>query len=184
MILEVDGKSDAVIQDAENLRKFCIDKGALNVISASDKKEAEDIWKARKSLSSALFKIAPNKINEDIVVPISCIPDMVRRIRKIQETTSLNIVSFGHAGDGNIHCNIMYNKKNSQECIMAQYAVDKLFADTLELGGTITGEHGVGITKIKYLPKEIGEYEIEIMRGIKKVFDPYNILNPGKIFLN
>jgi glycolate oxidase len=108
---------------------------------------------------------------------------MVRRIEQIQNRTGLAIVSFGHAGDGNIHCNIMYHRQNPEERMLAELAMDELFTHTLELGGTITGEHGVGITKIKYLPKEVRESEIEIMRGIKKVFDPENIMNPGKIFI-
>ena len=152
------------------------------MVIASDLKQASDLWRARKALSTALFKIAPNKLNEDIVVPLSLIPEMVRRVAQIQKRTGLKIVSFGHAGDGNIHCNIMYNKKNKEELMLAHSAMDELFAHTLELGGTITGEHGVGITKMKYLPKEVMKCEIELMRGIKKVFDPGNILNPGKIF--
>jgi len=92
------------------------------------------------------------------------------------------VVSFGHAGDGNIHCNIMYDKNDADQAKRAEKAVDDLFKATLELGGTITGEHGVGITKMKYLSMEIGSHELEIMKQIKKVFDPENILNPGKIF--
>ncbi|MBF0412645.1 MAG: FAD-binding protein [Desulfamplus sp.] len=184
LIIEVDGSVQAAAQEAEKIKNFCISKGAEQVILSSNPKETADIWSARKALSTALFKIAPNKINEDIVVPLSSIPEMVRRIEQIQKRTGLPIVSFGHAGDGNIHCNIMYNRKDPKELTLAESAMDELFAHTLELGGTITGEHGVGITKMKYLPKEFGECEIEIMRGIKKVFDPHNILNPGKIFKN
>ncbi|MBF0203865.1 MAG: FAD-binding protein [Desulfamplus sp.] len=183
LIIEVDGSESLVAQDAEKIKKFCIDKGALQVIPAADAKEAAELWAARKALSASLFKIAPNKINEDIVVPINRIPEMVNRIQGIQKRTGLNIVSFGHAGDGNIHCNIMYHKQNPQESMLAESAMDELFAHTLDLGGTITGEHGVGITKMKYLPNEVGESEMAIMRGIKKVFDPDNILNPGKIFV-
>jgi len=183
LIIEVDGSLAVVAQEAEKIRKFCIEKGASQVILAADAKQASEIWGARKALSTALFKIAPNKINEDIVVPLNKIPEMVKRIEKIQKRTGLAIVSFGHAGDGNIHCNIMYHKKDPGESIMAESAMDELFFHTLDLGGTITGEHGVGITKIKYLADEFGEGEIEIMRGIKKVFDPFNILNPGKIFV-
>jgi glycolate oxidase len=144
--------------------------------------EAKALWQARKALSPALFKLAPDKINEDIVVPIDTIPDMVAFIDGLRERTGLPIVGFGHAGDGNIHCNIMHDRRNPAQAALAQEAVDALFRRTLELGGTITGEHGVGITKKPYLPWEIGTLEIQLMRDIKKVFDPGGILNPGKIF--
>lgn len=107
---------------------------------------------------------------------------MVEVTQRIQRTSGLNVVSFGHAGDGNIHCNIMYDKSDRDELERAEKALKELFRETLRLGGTITGEHGVGITKKRFLPDEIGETQIDLMRGIKAVFDPLNILNPGKIF--
>ncbi|MBF0390756.1 MAG: FAD-binding protein [Desulfamplus sp.] len=183
LIIEVDGSNQVTQEDAQKIRDFCMSRGAAQVIIAADSNQAKELWAARKALSPAMFKIAPNKINEDIVVPISSIPEMVKRIEQIKKRTALSIVSFGHAGDGNIHCNIMYNRQNEDEQRRAQSAMDELFSHTLELGGTITGEHGVGITKIKYLPKEIRQNEMDIMKGIKKVFDPKNILNPGKIFI-
>jgi glycolate oxidase len=140
------------------------------------------LWQARKALSPVLYKIASQKLNEDIVVPISRIPDMVSRIRTIQQESGLTIVSFGHAGDGNIHCNIMYDKTDASQAANARKALDRLFAETLALGGTITGEHGVGLTKKDYLSWEIGDREQSIMKQIKAVFDPRQILNPGKIF--
>ena len=182
LILELDGDSDRVEKDAENIKKICFSYDALDVIVAKDETEAQKLWDTRKSLSPVLYKIATNKINEDIVVPIDKIPDMVQVIQEIQKTSGLKVVSFGHAGDGNIHCNIMYNKADENELERAKKAVDELFTATLNLGGTITGEHGVGMTKMEYLPREIGAVEIELMKGIKKVFDPQNILNPGKIF--
>ncbi|MBU0973499.1 MAG: FAD-binding protein [Proteobacteria bacterium] len=183
LILELDGAWDQVEREAEQIKKFCYQAGAQNVLVAEDEKAAQQLWEARRALSPVLYKIAPNKINEDIVVPISKIPRMVEITREIQRTSGLTVVSFGHAGDGNIHCNIMYDKKDATQTKKAEQAVEDLFAATLELGGTITGEHGVGITKSKYLPLEIGSAELEIMKGIKKVFDPATILNPGKIFL-
>lgn len=182
LIIELDGDIDGVEKDAENINKLCFSHGAMDVITAKDQLEAQTLWNARKALSPLLYKIATNKMNEDIVVPIDKIPDMVQATQKLQETFGLKVVSFGHAGDGNIHCNIMYNKADENESQRAHKAVDELFNITLSLGGTITGEHGVGMTKMKYLPKEIGATQIELMKGIKKVFDPQNILNPGKIF--
>lgn len=182
LIIELDGNADRVEKDAEKIKKQCFDHDALNVLVAADETEAQKLWNARKALSPLLYKIATNKINEDIVVPIDKIPDMVEEIQNIQKISGLKVVSFGHAGDGNIHCNIMYNKTDDNELKRAETAVDDLFDATLKLGGTITGEHGVGITKMKYLPQEIGTTQLALMKGIKKVFDPQNILNPGKIF--
>lgn len=182
LIIEVDGSREVVEADAVKIEAYCRKMGALNVVVAATPQEAVDLWKARKALSPALFKIAPNKINEDIVVPINRIPEMVAKIESIKKSSGLTIVSFGHAGDGNIHCNIMYDKRDEDQLKRAEAAVDELFDATLSLGGTITGEHGVGITKKKYFVREIGQAEIELMRGIKRVFDPGNLLNPGKIF--
>ncbi len=182
LILELDGDVSSVEKDAEKIKQLCYSHEALDVLVAKDQTHAQKLWDARKALSPVLYKIATNKINEDIVVPIDKIPDMVQITQKIQKSSGLKVVSFGHAGDGNIHCNIMYNKADENESIRAKKAVDELFCATLDLGGTITGEHGVGMTKLKYLPQEIGEIQIELMKGIKKVFDPLNILNPGKIF--
>ncbi len=182
LLIEVDGSIETVKEDAAKLKKVCIENGAVHAILAKDVQQASELWKVRKSLSPALFKLAPNKINEDIVVPINRIPDMVKKLEKIQKQTGLAMVSFGHAGDGNIHCNIMFDKRKNKEATLAEKAVDELFKYTLELGGTITGEHGVGITKMKYFPLETGQAEIDIMKRIKQVFDPKNNLNPGKIF--
>ena len=183
LIIELDGDVKSVEKDAQNIKALCFSYEALDVMVAKNEIEAQKLWDARKALSPILYKIANNKINEDIVVPIDKIPDMVQVTQNIQETSGLKVVSFGHAGDGNIHCNIMYNKADKNELKRAKKAVDELFDATLRLGGTITGEHGVGVTKIKYLVQEIGAVQIELMKGIKKVFDPQNILNPGKIFL-
>jgi glycolate oxidase len=183
LLIEIDGDEGIVEKNFKKLLEFCENRDIFKILCAQNKKEAAELWKARKALSPALFKIAPDKINEDIVVPVDKIPEIVKKIELLKKESKLYIASFGHAGDGNIHCNIMYNKQNPAELIKAQKAVDKLFAIVLELGGTITGEHGVGITKKKYLPDEIGEIELQIMKSIKKVFDPKGILNPGKIFI-
>ncbi|OGR34292.1 MAG: glycolate oxidase subunit GlcD [Desulfobacula sp. RIFOXYB2_FULL_45_6] len=182
LIIELDGDLHTVERDAERVRELCFSSDALDVMTAKTQAEAQTLWESRKALSPVLYKIAANKINEDIVVPINKIPDMVEVTQRIQKTSGLKVVSFGHAGDGNIHCNIMYDKSDKDESEKAKKAVEELFDETLRLGGTITGEHGVGMTKKRFLPNEIGEAQIELMRGIKKVFDPLNILNPGKIF--
>lgn len=183
LIIESDGRT---LEEAESaiydLESACMECGASETKKAETREETENIWKARKALSPAVYKIAPDKINEDIVVPRSKIPEMTEFLEKLGRNTGLSIVAFGHAGDGNIHVNVMLDKKDSTVLAKAMKAVDEIFDYTLELGGTISGEHGIGITKSSYLPKETGPVEIGLMRGIKKVFDPSGILNPGKIF--
>jgi len=182
LLIEVDGKNDEVDMLIEQLKTVCISQGAVDTNVAREKEDIAKLWKARKAISPALFQYGPDKINEDIVVPRSKIPDMVRKIEALKEATGLTMVSFGHAGDGNIHFNIMLDKKNREELKKAEAAIETLFEHTLELGGTISGEHGVGITKAPYIAKEIGPVELNLMKKIKKVFDPNGILNPGKIF--
>ena len=182
LLIEVDGNGDEVEKAVEEIKKLCIQQGATGFEIAQTKKEAANLWKARKAISPALFTYGPDKINEDIVVPRSKVPDMVRKINALRAETELTMVSFGHAGDGNIHFNIMLNKKNKEELKKADAAVEALFGYTLELGGTISGEHGIGITKAPYLAKEIGPVELALMKKLKMVFDPKGILNPGKIF--
>lgn len=182
LIIEVDGNADVVETDFQKIHSFCLSMNASKIIIAGNDQETAALWKGRKALSPALYKIANTKINEDIVVPIKNIPDMIYFLEDIQKKTGLTVIGFGHAGDGNIHCNIMYDKKDPVQTEKAQNAVDDLFKKTLALGGTITGEHGVGLTKMKYLPWELDDVQIQIMKGIKNVFDPQHILNPGKIF--
>jgi len=184
LLIEVDGKKDIAAREIIELRDLCLSRGAINVKLADSKEEAERLWKARKAISPALFRYGPDKINEDIVVPRSKIPDMVRKINELRNSTGLNMASFGHAGDGNIHFNIMLDKKNKDELKKAEAVIDKVFDFTIELGGTISGEHGIGITKAPYLYKELGVVEITLMKKLKKLFDPKGILNPGKIFLS
>ncbi|MFO7753428.1 MAG: FAD-linked oxidase C-terminal domain-containing protein [Desulfobacteraceae bacterium] len=182
LIIEVDGAADCAEKEYLDLADFLRINRASDVYVSSGREETEKLWQARKALSPALFRIAPDKINEDIVVPVSRIPDMVAAIKETGEKYSLFMASFGHAGDGNIHCNIMYDSRDAGQASRARKAVDEIFRYTLKLGGSITGEHGVGITKMKYLPAEISETEIRIMKQIKQLFDPSGILNPGKIF--
>ncbi len=182
LLIEVDGNGDEVEKTVEEIKNLCIQHGATSFEIAQTKKEAANLWKARKAISPALFKYGQDKINEDIVVPRSKLPDMVRKINALQAETGLTMVSFGHAGDGNIHFNVMLDKKNKEELKKANAAVEALFDYTLELGGTISGEHGIGITKAPYLAKEIGPVERVLMKKLKMVFDPKGILNPGKIF--
>ena len=182
LLIEVDGNSEAVRKEAEAVAGVCLDNGAIDFRTARDKNEVKDLWKARRAISASLFRAKPNKINEDIVVPRSRIPDLVEGIKDISEKYSVLIASFGHAGDGNIHVNVMYDKKDAAEAKGANDAVVEIFKLTLALGGTISGEHGVGTSKMKYLEMELGQQAIEGMKKIKAALDPKGILNPGKIF--
>jgi len=182
LLLEVDGEEHSVETDIEKLKALCLSQGASDVAIALSEAERENLWKARKSISPALYRLAPDKINEDIVVPKSKIPHMVRKIEELSNKTGLSLASFGHAGDGNIHVNIMLDKNQPDQVRKAKAALETLFDYTLELGGTISGEHGIGITKAAFITKEIGNVELGLMKSIKKVFDPKGILNPGKIF--
>lgn len=182
LLIEVDGAHLANTAALEKIAAICTSLGATQVTVADTKQAAEDLWRARKAISPALFNLAPDKINEDIVVPRSRIPDMVAALEVLSRQTGLTIACFGHAGDGNIHVNIMLDKKDPVQAERAKEATDRLFEETLRLGGTISGEHGIGITKAPYLGKEVGTAELMLMRQIKKVFDPNGILNPGKIF--
>lgn len=182
LLLEVDGRKEEVDQAVTRLKSLCIGKGAVNVTSATTPEEVSRLWLARRSINPALFQYAPHKINEDIVVPRSKIPLMVRRIKQLIEQFDMIIATFGHAGDGNIHVNIMLDKNNPEQKRKADQIVEILFDETLMLGGTLSGEHGVGITKRSYIDKEVGPHEMALMKGIKSVFDPKGLMNPGKIF--
>lgn len=183
LIIESDGRTeDEAEKMIQELVEVCLSCGASETKTAKTREETDNIWKARKALSPAVYQIAPDKINEDIVVPRSKIPMMTEFLEKLSMETGLAIVAFGHAGDGNIHVNVMLDKKDKEALKKAMRSIDDIFDYTLQLGGTISGEHGIGITKSDYMTKEIGPVEIRLMKEIKKAFDPAGILNPGKIF--
>lgn len=182
LLIEVDGSADSVGKEAETVERVCLENRASVVKKADSKDEVKDLWKARRSISASLYRIKPNKINEDIVVPRASIPELIEGLQAISEKRNLTIASFGHAGDGNIHVNVMYDKKNAIEAKEAEEAVVEIFELVLGLKGTISGEHGVGISKAKYLEMELGTAIIDSMKRIKSALDPKGILNPGKIF--
>ncbi|MBI5968277.1 MAG: FAD-binding protein [Deltaproteobacteria bacterium] len=182
LIIEVDGAPEALSVEVEEIQKICQANQAIEIKVAKDNQEAEDLWKARRAVSTAVVKINPTKVNEDITVPRSKVPEILRRVEAIGKKHNLIIVNFGHAGDGNIHVNVMIDKRRPGEEERAHAAVKEIFTTTLELGGTLSGEHGIGITKAPYISMELGDMGLEVMRRIKKAFDPNNILNPGKIF--
>jgi glycolate oxidase len=182
LLMDIDGSSSAVEATLQRLVPICEQGGAREVNVASSEQEARELWKARHAISPALFQLGPDKINQDIVVPRSRIPDMVEWIDDLRRRTGLTIVTFGHAGDGNIHFNIMLDKRDQETHAKAESAIEEVLRQTVALGGTISGEHGVGITKAPYIGMEIGKEELAVMKRIKAMFDPNGILNPGKIF--
>jgi len=182
LLIETDGDAETAEKTLEKLRALCAECGAYEIRTAATREDAKTLWKARKAISPALFQYAPHKINEDIVVPRSRIPQMIRKIEALREETGLFMACFGHAGDGNIHFNIMLDKTDPAALKKAEAVVEKVFDETLALGGTLSGEHGIGITKAPYLSKEVGPETLKLMKRIKKIFDPNGILNPGKIF--
>lgn len=181
LLIELDGHPSAITKEAGKIADICKRLGA-EINMAEDEDAREKLWISRRAVSPALYHISPTKINEDIVVPRNKIPEMLRCLRRLSEESGIKIVNFGHAGDGNIHVNIMVNKGNKEEYQKGLMLVEQVFKETLSLGGTISGEHGVGLSKANYIGMEIPKPEIEIMKSIKKIFDPKNILNPGKIF--
>ena len=183
LLIETDGMTEASVQEEILLvGEIAREIGARDVSTAKSETERANLWQARRSVSSALARKAPNKLGEDITVPRSAIPESIRRLRKISKKFGLPLVIFGHAGDGNLHPNILFDKRNPQQWQTVQEMVAEEFNIALDLGGTLSGEHGVGTLKRPYMEQALGPLSIEIQRGIKKVLDPKNILNPGKIF--
>jgi glycolate oxidase len=182
LIIEVDGREKTLDDDAAKVESVCRDCGATEIEIARTPEDRERIWQARRSISPALGQIRPDKINEDITVPRTRIPALIRAIRDLADKYGLIIVNFGHAGDGNIHTNIMLNRKDPDELRRAEAAVEELFRTVLDLGGTLSGEHGVGIAKSPFFLWEVGQAGFDAMWKIKQALDPLNILNPGKMF--
>ncbi len=183
LLIEVDGRSAWLDDDVGQITRVCKRCGASDVKVAGSEAEREQLWRARRSISPALGQIRPGKINEDVTVPRTKIPQLIRFIRRLAKRLELIIVCFGHAGDGNIHVNIMLDKSDRDEARRAERAVEELFRKVLDLGGTLSGEHGIGITKSPFLQWELGADGVDAMWRIKRALDPNNILNPGKMFV-
>ncbi len=181
LLIELDGYAETIEKEARQVLDICENRRARCEVAADDEAR-ERLWESRRAVSPALYHISPTKINEDIVVPRSRLPEMLVMLRKLSEDSGIPIVNFGHAGDGNIHVNIMADKRDEERFSRAEALVEVIFREVLRLGGTISGEHGIGLTKAPYIGMEIKPAELELMRGIKRVFDPKGILNPGKVF--
>ncbi|RJQ65358.1 MAG: FAD-binding protein [Desulfobacteraceae bacterium] len=181
LLIEVDGHPAQVEEDAHKVETLCRTLGASSIRVAQDDAERDRVWSARRSALSALAKLKPTVILEDATVPRSKIPDMVRAIQEISSEYGLPIGTFGHAGDGNLHPTILTDRRNRQEWVRVEKAIEAIFDRALALGGTLSGEHGTGIAKSCYLEKETSPATIIYSKRIKSALDPHNILNPGKI---
>ncbi|NUR54734.1 MAG: FAD-binding protein [Acidobacteria bacterium] len=181
LLLEVDGLAEAVAEEAVRVERACRRAGATELLRARGETERQELWRVRRELSPALKTIAPLKFNHDVVVPKGRIPQLFALIARIKADCGVRIPCFGHAGDGNIHVNIMVNDADD-EIRRAQEAERALFEGVVALEGSITGEHGIGYVKSKFLAIELSADEIALMERVKRAFDPHGILNPGKIF--
>lgn len=181
LMIEVDGDAATLPAALEALRAAADGDGCLGVDLAPDEAARERLWAARKALSPALRAMAPGKINEDVVVPVSRIPALVAGVRALARTHALPIVCFGHAGNGNLHVNLMYDPADASQSARAQATMAEVFALTLSLGGTLSGEHGIGLAKRDFMPQAVDAATLALMRAVKAAFDPDGILNPGKL---
>jgi glycolate oxidase len=183
VLIEVDGEDASSLESqSRRIQAVATACGSLDFRVAQSKAEADELWAVRRGMSSAVASLAPNRLGEDISVPRGAFPEMVRRVRKISEKYSIPIPVFGHAGDGNLHPSVLCDMNNPEEAERVHHAVDEIFAAALELGGTLTGEHGIGITKRPYLAAALGETGVRTLKAIKMSLDPKGILNPGKIW--
>jgi glycolate oxidase len=183
LIVETDGSDErTVLAEVEAAAAICRERGARSVKVARSDEERAALWKARRSVAAALGRRAPNKLGEDISVPRSAIPEAVRRLRAISTQHGLPVVIFGHAGDGNLHPNILFDRRDPEQWAKVQEMVKDVFALALELGGTLSGEHGIGLLKRPYMQDALGPVSFEVQRNIKHALDPQNIFNPGKIW--
>jgi glycolate oxidase len=182
LIIEVDGVAGGVEEEAERVVRACAEAGALSVTRAATEADRARIWEARRELSFALRALAPKKINHDLVVPRGRVPELFALIAHVREKHRLLIPCFGHAGDGNIHVNLMVNPDDRDEMARAAEAERELFEGVVALEGAISGEHGIGFSKAPFLDLELSRDAVALMRRLKQAFDPNGILNPGKLW--
>jgi glycolate oxidase len=181
LLIEVDGNEEAVAPQVGKVKDILVARKVVRCDVTRDPVEADRLWQARRVLSQATYNLNPVKIAEDVVVPRSHIPTLIRSLEALEKKYGIPILSFGHAGDGNFHVSIMI-KDTPEDRHKAEEAVRDIFAETVRLGGTLSGEHGIGTSKAAYLDMELSPQVIAAMKSIKTLFDPNNILNPGKIF--
>ncbi|CEA03090.1 putative FAD-linked oxidoreductase [Jeotgalicoccus saudimassiliensis] len=182
ILVEVDGDPEVLPKELAVIKEALEEIGVKNIQVAENKEQEQKLWQVRKLVSPAIVTSGYTKISEDATVPLSKIPDMFKKIDEIKNKYNLNIVVFGHAGDGNLHPTINTNMRDIEEVKNVEFAVEEIFNYAIELGGTLSGEHGIGTMKKAFMVNEVGEEGLAFQKAIKQALDPKNILNPGKIF--
>lgn len=182
ILVEVDGDPEVLPKELAVIKKALEEIGVINIQVAENKEQEQKLWQVRKLVSPAIVTSGYTKISEDATVPLSKIPEMFKKIDEIKNKYNLNIVVFGHAGDGNLHPTINTNMRDTEEVKNVEFAVEEIFNYAIELGGTLSGEHGIGTMKKAFMINEVGEDGLAFQKAIKQALDPKNILNPGKIF--
>ncbi|WP_346354083.1 FAD-binding oxidoreductase [Azotosporobacter soli] len=183
IVLEIDAESDAnLAKQAEQIKAIAAERGVQEVRVAASQQEVDDIWAIRRGLSSAIGAAAPNRFGEDISVPRNAFPETIRRIRKIAEKYDLTIAVYGHAGDGNVHPSVLCDLSKPGEEAKVHEAINEIFAVAIDVGGTLSGEHGIGITKRPHIEKALGASGVNALQLVKQAFDPKGIMNPNKIW--
>ena len=183
LLVAVDGSADEVERSAALVERIISENGGFDVLRSRSKEEEDKLWDVRRAISPSLMKYGTLKINEDVVVPRSKVPELVARIEEIGRKHDTFVANFGHAGDGNIHVNFVVDREDTDAIARARECVAETFQLAVDLGGTISGEHGIGYVKAPYLDRAIDRPTLDVMKAIKKVFDPNGILNPGKMFV-
>jgi FAD/FMN-containing dehydrogenase len=181
LLMLADGEPEEVEWESQRLAELAQRGGARSVQIAASASEEANFWKARRSVSPAFARVRPNKLGEDICVPLPQIAATVRRVKAISQHYGLPIPVFGHAGDGNLHPNILFDKRDAEEMARAWQAAEAIFEAALDAGGTLSGEHGIGTLKRPFMAAALGAEVLEMQRAIKARLDPYGILNPGKV---
>ncbi len=182
LLVAVDGSKEEVERQSKMIEQIIAANGGFGILRARNKEEEDKLWDVRRVISPSLMKYGTLKINEDVVVPRSKVPALVARIEQIGKRHKTFVANFGHAGDGNIHVNFVVDRDDADAIARARQCVSETFRLSVELGGTISGEHGIGYVKSQYMHYAIDPATLEIMKGVKRVFDPKGILNPGKMF--
>jgi glycolate oxidase len=182
LLIEVDGDAEILAKQIGKIEQICRRLGAVQIRVAKTNDEAEELWRARRSAFASVSRVKPTIIGEDATVPRSSIPIAVKRIQEIAAKYNIVIAILGHAGDGNLHATILTDEMDREEAVRVEKAIDEIFVMTVELGGSLSGEHGIGRAKSKFITLQTGEIGLEVQRRIKFALDPNNILNPGVMF--
>lgn len=181
LVIEADGEPNSLPAAIDALSNAASGTGLIELFVATDQAEVDAIWAARKALSPSLRSIAPNKINEDVVVPVSRVPELISGVKAIGQRYGIAIVNFGHAGNGNIHVNLLYQPDRAEQVAVVDACLSEVFDLVFALDGTLSGEHGIGLAKRPFMSRAVDPVALDLMRAIKAQFDPDGLLNPGKL---